>query len=284
MYEIVEYIPTESSNFPPLLFVHGAWHGAWCWKENFLPYFCDKGFPCYALSLRGHGGSEGIEKLHSFSLNDYMDDVLEVMKHLKEKPVLIGHSMGGAVVQKVVYAHPDSIKMAILLASIPPQGLLKDLLRIYLIRVREGFKTLLFSRRRTSVPLLSQLLFSDNLTDEERNELTKLLQPESRQAIGDLRRRIVPVPTSSLWAGLTGKRPQETNHPPQVPMLVLGSKKDAMFSEKTVQRTAKAYQTQPIIFPDLCHDMMLDPEWRSVADSIDTFLRETLSAEGKGRS
>jgi pimeloyl-ACP methyl ester carboxylesterase len=280
MYEILEYIPTESSHFPPLLFVHGAWHAAWCWKENFLPYFFSRGFSCYALSLRGHGGSEGIEQLHSFSLNDYMDDVLEAIRRLKEKPVLIGHSMGGAVVQKIVHAHPDTIKMAILLASVPPQGLLKDLLRIYLTRFREGFATLLFNRRRTSEDWLSQLLFSDNLTVEEKNEFTKLLQLESRRAIGDLLKRVVPVPTSSLWAGPTGER----NRPPQVPMLVLGSKKDAFFPEKTVESTAKAYQTQPIIFSDLCHDMMLDPQWRSVADSIHTFLCETLSAEEKARS
>jgi hypothetical protein len=27
----------------PLLFVHGAWHGAWCWDEHFLDLFADKG-------------------------------------------------------------------------------------------------------------------------------------------------------------------------------------------------------------------------------------------------
>jgi len=27
----------------PLVFVHGAWHGAWCWDEFFLPCFADKG-------------------------------------------------------------------------------------------------------------------------------------------------------------------------------------------------------------------------------------------------
>ena len=251
--------------------------------RTFPPLFFFQGvFLLCPESPGGHGGSEGIEKLHSFSLNDYMDDVLEVMRHLKEKPVLIGHSMGGAVVQKVVYAHPDTIKMAILLASVPPQGLLKDLLRIYLTSFRERFETLLFNRRRTSVDWLSQLLFSDNLTKEEINESAKLLQPESRRAIGDLLRRVVPVPTDSLWADLTGGRPQETNRPPQVPMLVLGSKKDAFFPEKTVRSTGKAYQTQPIIFFDLCHDMMLDPEWGRVADAMDAFLSETVSVSEEG--
>jgi len=43
----------------PILFVHGMWHAAWCWAEHLLPYFAQHGYASYALSLRGHGGSEG---------------------------------------------------------------------------------------------------------------------------------------------------------------------------------------------------------------------------------
>ena len=43
---------------PPLLFVHGSYHGAWCWRERFLPYFAAAGWDCYAVSLRGQGGSD----------------------------------------------------------------------------------------------------------------------------------------------------------------------------------------------------------------------------------
>ncbi|MBC7517162.1 MAG: alpha/beta hydrolase [Alkalinema sp. FL-bin-369] len=42
----------------PIFFVHGAWHAAWC-RENFLPYFANHGYAAYAVSLRGHGTSEG---------------------------------------------------------------------------------------------------------------------------------------------------------------------------------------------------------------------------------
>lgn len=38
---------------PPLVFVHGSYHGAWCWRENFMPYFSAAGYDCYAISLRG---------------------------------------------------------------------------------------------------------------------------------------------------------------------------------------------------------------------------------------
>ena len=39
----------------PLVFVHGAWHGAWCWDEHFLGHFAAKGYRAIALDLRGYG-------------------------------------------------------------------------------------------------------------------------------------------------------------------------------------------------------------------------------------
>jgi len=42
---------------PPLVFVHGSFHAAWCWAEHWLPFFSRAGFPCYALSLRAQGES-----------------------------------------------------------------------------------------------------------------------------------------------------------------------------------------------------------------------------------
>jgi len=273
--EVLERVPMGSSNVPPLLFVHGAFHGAGCWTENFLPYFSSKGFPCYALSLRGHGASEGLERLHTFSLSDYVQDVLEVMTQLQEKPVLIGHSMGGALVQAIAQTYPDQIKAVVLLATAPPNGiLLKDMLRLSLTHFRELFQLLAFNQRKHGdFPL--QLFFSQPLNAEERGEFALLLQPESRKAIRDLRRRIIPGPTRGLgaepWAAPAL----------QVPMLILGSKKDALFPEETVKRVGKVYKTQPIIFSDIGHDMMLDAGWRSVADRIHIFLDEIVLAGGK---
>ena len=48
---------SESKKEYKLLFVHGAWHGAWCWDEFFLPYFKSKGYSYFALDLRSHGKS-----------------------------------------------------------------------------------------------------------------------------------------------------------------------------------------------------------------------------------
>ena len=73
--EIIEASPPKSrkGGARPLLFVHGAFAGAWCWAEHFLPYFAKQGFRACALSLSGHGGSPGRERLDWLSISDYVN-------------------------------------------------------------------------------------------------------------------------------------------------------------------------------------------------------------------
>jgi len=77
----------DSSEHAPILFLHGAFAGAWCWAEQFMPYFAERGLDCYAVSLRGHGGSAGRERLTWHSLGDYVDLLdlrIKVRKSLAE--------------------------------------------------------------------------------------------------------------------------------------------------------------------------------------------------------
>ena len=106
---------------PPLLFLHGAYTAAWCWQERFLPFFATAGFDCHALSLSGHCGSRRRDHLDSYSIDDYVNDVVEAVAGLAEPPILIGHSMGGFVVQKYLERH--AAPAAVLMCSVPPQGL-----------------------------------------------------------------------------------------------------------------------------------------------------------------
>ena len=45
--------PGNSEKNPPLVFVHGSYHAAWCWAEHWLPFFSGFGFDSYAVSLLG---------------------------------------------------------------------------------------------------------------------------------------------------------------------------------------------------------------------------------------
>src|ERR1051326_9150027 len=117
--EIISKQPEQLAHTTPLLFIHGAWHGAWCW-ENFLPYFADCGYEVHALSLRGHGNSEGKENIRWYSVNDYVADVKQVINSFKQRPALIGHSMGGYIMQK--YLETQDTPAGVLLASVPVTG------------------------------------------------------------------------------------------------------------------------------------------------------------------
>jgi alpha-beta hydrolase superfamily lysophospholipase len=56
------------------------------------------------------------------------------------------------------------------------------------------------------------------------------------------------------------------------PLLVLGAEDDGCFTQKEVRATAHAYRTEAEIFPDMGHDMMLEPKWAAVAERIHAWL------------
>ncbi|CAN0528726.1 unnamed protein product, partial [Ectocarpus sp. 8 AP-2014] len=42
---------------PPLVFIHGSYHAAWCWAEHWMPFLAAKGYETYSISLRGTSGT-----------------------------------------------------------------------------------------------------------------------------------------------------------------------------------------------------------------------------------
>lgn len=128
MLEIINRKPEANSRETPILFVHGAWHAAWCWEEHFLPYFAQRGYDAYAVSLRGHGNSPVPKRLNWVSTAAYVDDVAEAAKQLPVPPIVVGHSMGGLVVQK--YLEKYHAPAGVLLASAPPRPILGTTLQV----------------------------------------------------------------------------------------------------------------------------------------------------------
>ncbi len=250
--EVISKSPTVPSQFPPILLVHGAWHGAWCWESNFLDYFADNGWETHAMSLRGHGQSEGKDKIRKWSIADYVADVHQVVNSLERKPIIVGHSMGGFVTQKYLEKH--SAKAAVLLASVPPSGTLKFNFRI--IR-RHPLVWLLGNLLMTTYPVVKnpaharEWFFSEGISDEDLAAHHAQLQDESYRASLDM-----------LVLNLTKLQLIKT------PIAVLGAENDAIFSVKEVEKTARAYGVEEIIFPAMAHNMMSEPNWQDVAEWI----------------
>ena len=88
---------------PPLLFVPGFRHGAWVFAEHWLEHAAERGFPAYAMSLRGHGESADAPKT---TLRAFTHDVVQVAARLPRQAVLIGHGIGGLAVARALARYP----------------------------------------------------------------------------------------------------------------------------------------------------------------------------------
>ncbi|MFN8185230.1 MAG: alpha/beta fold hydrolase, partial [Candidatus Nanopelagicales bacterium] len=109
------------SGKPPLLFLHGLGHGAWCYREHWQAAAADRGYSSYALSYRGHGGSGGQRELRRATLRDYVHDVLQVIVTLPQPPVIVAHSLGTLVAQRVLQRYPA--RAGVLMTPIPAAGI-----------------------------------------------------------------------------------------------------------------------------------------------------------------
>ncbi len=256
--ELISKQPTARVNKTPLLFVHGAWHGAWCWDEFFLDYFAEKGYAAHALSLRGHGASDGKEKLRRARLADYVADVAQIAEGLPAPPIIISHSMGGMVTQKYLEMH--AAPAAVLLASGPPTGIIPTTLRI------ARHHPWLFAKANltmslypiVSTPKLAQeAFFSGEMPAEQAGRYFKMMGDESYFAFLDM-------------LGLSLPKPNRIN----TPILVMGAEKDTIFTVDEVKKTAEIYGSEVVIFSNMAHDMMLESGWQDVADKILEWLNK----------
>jgi pimeloyl-ACP methyl ester carboxylesterase len=88
-------LPTADHGRPPVILVHGAANSAAVWTYWSAALAAD-GWPSYAIDLRGHGASAPTD-LSQTGMRDYLDDVRQLAEQLRERPVIVGWSMGGLV-------------------------------------------------------------------------------------------------------------------------------------------------------------------------------------------
>jgi pimeloyl-ACP methyl ester carboxylesterase len=234
------------------LFVHGAWHGAWCWDEFFLDYFAAHGFEAHALSLRAHGASEGRTQLHRCRIRHYVDDVAAVADVLPSSPILVGHSMGGFVVQK--FLETRSSPAAFLLASIPPSGARSMYARLVRNRPLDVLKA---NATLSLLPFISdpdraqRLLFSAATSRDDAVRYHRQLQDESMLGFLDC----------LALDRVAVNKVRSTVH-------VIGGADDAIIANYEIKATARAYGVEALVFDNMAHDMMLDPNWRIIAEGM----------------
>lgn len=189
-----------------------------------------------------------------YRVADYLADVMQVARQLPRPPIMVGHSLGGWLVQK--YLEQCPAPAAILLASMSAGGSTPFLQRA----VREHPLALarLALSGKFSTPAMTQAAFFAPSTPRP---LVDAYFPYFRDQAESL--RVMPEIASGQVTPPTD---------PPVPVLVLGAEHDATIARAKIESTARRYNAPYEIFPALSHSMMLDPGWQQVADHMLAWL------------
>lgn len=100
---------------PPILFIHGWTCNRTHWRDQ-MSHFAKK-HRVVAVDLRGHGESDKPDQ--DYSIDGFVDDVAWLIGELGlEKPVVIGHSMGGVIAMNLARKHP-ALTSAVVLVDAP---------------------------------------------------------------------------------------------------------------------------------------------------------------------
>lgn len=249
--EVISRTPQQPTGKPPLLFVHGLGHAAWCW-ENWMDAAVSAGYPAHAVSLRGHGGSEG--SLRTSTMGDYVTDVVRTAATLPEPPVVIGHSMGGFVTQMVMARHP--VRAGVLVSPVPAHPALGSLLSVARQHPTDALRIVAFK----SLPLRPSYLF-ERLDPVTAGGYSARMGPES------------PLAQYQLLLHRPQRLPVNG-----APLLVLATPEDRLVPIGDVRRTARRYGAQLEEFPGMGHDLMLDEGWEKPFDVMERWLSGQVPA------
>lgn len=241
--ELIHAEPSGPPSGPPLLLIHGAFAGGWCWEERFLGLLSEAGRHTAAVSLRGHGGSEGRRNLRLTTIEEFLTDVHAAIGAMPTPPILVGHSLGGYLAQLVLGIVP--IKALVLMGSLPPDGLT-------LVGPRIAFTDPMFwaegvlgsaGRSKSVVELAAlDMLFGDGFAPADRLRLARQMVPESPVALAQthIPRWVLPAPAAGI------------------PALVMQGDLDRMIWKSTAVRTALYHGAELEQIPGGSHLLMLD--------------------------
>ncbi|GAX28414.1 hypothetical protein FisN_4Hh395 [Fistulifera solaris] len=286
--------PKKWTNKPPILFLHGSFHGSWCWSERFFPFFVERGFPVVALNWRGTGGTkagDGVTKVkiteHVADLNSFLEDVLPQLGYADVKPTVVCHSFGGLAVMKYLEQNPASkFSGIVMMCSVPPSGNGKMTMRYLKRSLIDSWKiTAGFAMKRvlTNDVLCRELFFGGMIKAREDGSVEDYGIPDAdvhryqayfardSAATIDLLDLAKQLPSSATTSD--GRASFVAQLPP---CLVMGATDDMVVDREGIDETAKYFGLDDYKMIDSPHDVMLGAKWQNAATALHQWIEDKV--------
>lgn len=257
----------------PVLFIHGLWLHASSWQP-WIETFREAGYDPQAPGWPGDGDTVEESRRDPDAIADHgIDDVVAhfagIVDTLPEAPILVGHSFGGLIAQKLLGQDRARAAVAIDAAQI------KGVLPVPLSALRATlpvFKNP--ANKHRSVSLTAEQFryaFANAVSEEESDRLHE--------------RWTIPAPGRPLFEAASANfdphspAKVDTANEGRGPLLLIASGKDHTVPESVTRSTLKQYRHSSAVtdietFPDRGHSLIIDSGWPAVAEYCLTWLKE----------
>ena len=252
-----------------IIFVHGMFQNPKSWA-NWIEFFSQRGYNCLAPAWPLHEGEPVTLRenppagLGDLSLNTVVNEIEKVVLAQPTKPIVIGHSVGGIIVQ--LLANRDLISVGVPIDSVAPNGM---------IDFDWGFfknSAVIANPLKGDEPIYMDAktfhgAFANTLSEEEaRLAFEQYATHDSRNVLRDC-------------MGQAGKIDLDRPH---VPLLFIAGEKDQIIPAALVEKNVKGYTDKSSVtdrqeFPDRSHFICGEPGWQEVA----TYVYEWLEIQEK---
>ena len=258
-----------------VIFVHGLWLHADSWTP-WVEHFRAAGYSASAPGWPGDAASvaearRNPETVAGYGIGDVVDHYARIVTALDSKPIAIGHSFGGLIVQRLL-----GEELAVAAVAIDPAPI-KGVLNLPVSALRVASVALRRPANRNEAQALTpeqfRYGFGNALPSSESAELFD--------------RCAIPSPGKPLFeaalANFTPGSPArvDTRNKTRGPLLLTSGGQDHTVPPAIVHATRRLYHRSPAItdlreFPDRGHSLTIDHGWRDVAQETLNWLQRCL--------
>lgn len=256
----------QKSKQTVIVMIHGMFVGPWCW-DSYRIYFEQRGYRVITPTLKYHDqplSSPPNPGLMETSIRDYVADVEKEIHALDQKPIIIGHSMGGLIAQ--ILAGKGLAGAAILIAPAPPRGISAI--------SWSGIKSFWMNRQRLGHwreplrPTFEGAAYSSLhlLTPDKQKTVFDKFTYESPRAAREI----------GFWYFDRQKATSVDESKVTCPVLTVVGALDRLIPPSIAKKINNKYKNVSTYreFERQSHFIIAEPGWEEVASSIEAWLRD----------